>query len=96
MDSYLRNSGSQRQPISKMFIASAYRDKAAGVAGLLLDILLQRTRVTWAVRLYLGTTDRLLAAHRFHEKNGFLEVHRTELPQAFAAMAVDTKFYLYG
>jgi hypothetical protein len=43
--------------------------------------------------LYLGTTAKYLAAHRFYEKNGFREIARTALPESFPVMAVDTKFY---
>ena len=43
--------------------------------------------------IYLGTTEKFLAAHRFYEKNGFAEVRRDELPSAFPVMAVDSKFY---
>lgn len=35
----------------------------------------------------------VLAAHRFYEKNGFRELARSELPERFPVMAVDSKFY---
>lgn len=43
----------------------------------------------------LGTTAKFLAAHRFYEKNGFSEVDRAALPDRFAVMVVDTKFYAF-
>jgi N-acetylglutamate synthase-like GNAT family acetyltransferase len=43
--------------------------------------------------IFLGTTDKFLAAHRFYEKNGFAEVSKSELPPSFPLMAVDSKFY---
>jgi hypothetical protein len=43
--------------------------------------------------IFLGTTAKFLAAHRFYEKNGFHEIGRDELPAAFPVMTVDTKFY---
>jgi len=43
--------------------------------------------------VYLGTTAKFLAAHRFYEKNGFREILRAELPARFPVMAADTKFY---
>ena len=47
-----------------------------------------------AVReVYLGTTAKFLAAHRFYEKNGFVEIDHSELPESFPVMVVDTKFY---
>ncbi len=44
-------------------------------------------------RIYLGTTEQFLAAHRFHEKNGFLQIAKSNLPGSFPIMSVDTKFY---
>ncbi|MEZ5576675.1 MAG: GNAT family N-acetyltransferase [Candidatus Competibacteraceae bacterium] len=44
-------------------------------------------------RVYLGTTEKFLAAHRFHEKNGFLQIAKSDLPGSFPVMSVDTKFY---
>jgi len=37
--------------------------------------------------------ERLVAAHRFYEKNGFCRIGRSELPAAFPVTAVDTIFY---
>jgi hypothetical protein len=45
----------------------------------------------WEV--YLGTTEKFFAAHRFYEKNGFREIAQTKLPASFPIMTVDTKFY---
>jgi RimJ/RimL family protein N-acetyltransferase len=43
--------------------------------------------------LYLGTTEKFLAAHRFYEKNGFGRVGLESLPEAFPRMFLDTRFY---
>jgi N-acetylglutamate synthase-like GNAT family acetyltransferase len=45
--------------------------------------------------VYLGTTSKFLAAHRFYEKNGFREIEKKSLPGNFPLMAVDTKFYAF-
>jgi N-acetylglutamate synthase-like GNAT family acetyltransferase len=42
-------------------------------------------------RVYLGTTEKFLAAHRFHEKNGFLQIAKSDLPDSFPVMSVDTQ-----
>ena len=47
----------------------------------------------YVAAVYLGTTAKFLAAHRFYEKNGFREIAREALPDSFPVMAVDTKFY---
>ncbi|MDA2424244.1 GNAT family N-acetyltransferase, partial [Bacillus cereus] len=45
--------------------------------------------------IYLGTTVKFLAAHRFYEKNGFESVSIDELPKNFPVLQVDKKFYRY-
>ena len=44
--------------------------------------------------VFLGTTDKFLAAHRFYEKKGFRELPKADLPSTFPVMAVDSKFYV--
>jgi GNAT superfamily N-acetyltransferase len=85
--------GGGQAALRKMFVARQFRGREHGVAQRLLDTL-----VDWAVSrrvaaVSLGTTDKFLAAHRFYEKNRFLEIDRLELPAAFPVMAVDSKFY---
>ena len=43
--------------------------------------------------VFLGTTARFLAAHRFYAKHGFGEIAVAELPDAFPIMEVDTRFF---
>ena len=65
-----------------------------GVAGKLLDVLLAHARAKGVAEIFLGTTDKFLAAHRFYEKRNFRELPKAELPEAFPVMAVDSKFYV--
>jgi N-acetylglutamate synthase-like GNAT family acetyltransferase len=44
-------------------------------------------------QIFLGTTAKFLAAHRFYEKNGFRQIEQAELPPTFPVMVVDTRFY---
>ena len=88
--------GEGRAALRKMFVAAGHRGQGTGTAKHLLDTLL-----LWAKRheireIFLGTTPKFLAAHRFYEKNGFVEVGKGELPESFPIMKVDTKFYKYG
>lgn len=80
--------------LGKMFVASKFRGEPHRVAQRLLSVAL-----AWAAeknsRIFLGTTSRFLAAHRFYEKNGFELVARETLPETFPVMAVDTRFYRY-
>lgn len=85
--------GNNQAALRKMFVAQPFRGKEAGVARQLLERL-----IGWAIEkrlsfIYLGTTSKYLAAHRFYEKNGFVEISRTDLPASFPVMAVDSKFY---
>lgn len=85
--------GNREAALRKMFVTAACRGREYGVARALLETL-----VTWASAhgvacIYLGTTARFLAAHRFYEKNGFAQIERSALPAAFPVMNVDTRFY---
>lgn len=85
--------GNRQAALRKMFVAAAYRGSKHGVAGLLLEELLAWASTKGVAEVFLGTTDKFLAAHRFYEKNGFGDVPKTSLPEAFPVMAVDSKFY---
>lgn len=80
--------------LRKMFVNPAYRG-AAGPAARLWETARNWAEAQGVSRIYLGTTSRFLAAHRFYEKHGFLEIRKAELPPAFPVMAVDSKFYCY-
>jgi GNAT superfamily N-acetyltransferase len=76
-----------------MCVKAGHRGAGHGVAGRLLDVLFAWCNGEGVNEVYLGTTAKFLAAHRFYEKNGFREILRAELPARFPVMAVDTKFY---
>ena len=81
--------------LRKMFVNQEYRGKKYQVALALLNTLLNWAQLHKINEIYLGTTPKFLAAHRFYEKNGFNEIAKTSLPRAFPIMKVDTKFYKY-
>ena len=85
--------GNGNAALRKMFVAEPFRGKEHGVAQRLLQELLRWAATKPVASVYLGTTAKFLAAHRFYEKNGFTEIAKTELPESFPIMAVDTKFY---
>jgi GNAT superfamily N-acetyltransferase len=78
--------------LRKMFVAPAAR--GAGLAADLLATLEAWCASAGLCRLYLGTTDRYLAAHRLYAKQGFARIERAALPPAFPVMAVDTLFFV--
>ncbi|MGW8391390.1 GNAT family N-acetyltransferase [Pseudoduganella sp. HUAS MS19] len=86
--------GNRQAALRKMFVSHSHRGAEHGVARDLLATLLEWSRHQGIDDIYLGTTEAFLAAHRFYEKNGFMEIVRDELPPAFPVMAVDTKFYV--
>lgn len=90
----LKDIGSRQAALRKMFVASPFRGRELGVAGKLLDALLAHARTQDIVEIFLGTTDKFLAAHRFYEKQGFEELPKADLPKAFPVMVVDSKFYV--
>jgi len=85
--------GHGQAALRKMFVAATHRGPAHAVAARLLATLFDWCREHGVRQVFLGTTARFLAAHRFYEKNDFREIAREALPPAFPVMAVDTKFY---
>jgi GNAT superfamily N-acetyltransferase len=88
--------GHRQGALRKMFVHKDYRGKEHGTGQLLLNTLLTWAQQKGYTDIYLGTTAKFLAAHRFYEKNNFKEVAIAELPTSFPRMAVDVKFYRYG
>ncbi len=85
--------GNGQGALRKMFVKEAFRGSAHGVASRLLGALLRWCADRGLRNVFLGTTSRFLAAHRFYEKNGFREIDPGQLPGEFPVMAVDTRFY---
>lgn len=85
--------GNHQGALRKMFVIATFRGSSYNTAELLLLQL-----ITWAIEcevhdIYLGTTEKFLAAQRFYEKNGFGQINKETLPNNFPIMKVDTKFY---
>lgn len=85
--------GMKQGALRKMFVNAAYRGADQGVARDLLETLFCWCRTRDVQEIFLGTTSKFVAAQRFYEKNGFVEITRRELPSRFPVMAVDSKFY---
>ncbi len=80
--------------IRKMFVKQAFRGKPYNIAQQLLDVLTQSAQEQGITSLYLGTLERLQAAIRFYERNGFVLLPKSDLPKAFPIMEVDTHFFV--
>ena len=85
--------GNHQGALRKMFVHANYRGRERGVSARLLDTLLDWAREHGVKEVYLGTTEKFLAAHRFYEHNGFQQVTADALPPSFPKMKVDTRFY---
>ena len=85
--------GNHQGALRKMFVHASYRGPGHGVSARLLDTLLEWSRARSVKDVYLGTTEKFLAAHRFYERNGFQQIPANELPPSFPKMALDTRFY---
>lgn len=85
--------GDRTVALRKMFVAAPWRGGTFNVSGSLLQTALGWARAKDVRDVYLGTTDRFLAAHRFYEKKGFAGVPKASLPPSFPVMSVDSKFY---
>ena len=87
--------GSGEAALRKLFVEAPYRGRSYGIADELLKTLHQWAEEKKIQSIYLGTTSKFLAAHRFYEKNGFELIEKRELPGSFPVMSVDTRFYRY-
>lgn len=87
--------GNGRAALRKMFVDKAYRGERYQVASRLLDTLIKWAESKKIKEVYLGTTSKFLAAHRFYEKSGFWKIDKSALPGTFPVMKVDTRFYKF-
>lgn len=89
----LKDLGQHGVAMRKMFVAADYRGAAWGVAMKLLHAALDWAKQHAVRDVFLGTTEKFHAAHRFYEKHGFSQIDKTDLPASFPFMPVDTRFY---
>lgn len=89
----LKQIGEAQVALRKMFVAADYRGAAVGVATTLLHTAMNWAKQHAVRQVFLGTTEKFRAAHRFYEKHGFTRIEKSELPASFLFMPVDTRFY---
>ncbi len=85
--------GNKQVALRKMFVKKDYRGSRFMVARTLLAEALTWSKNQGISEIFLGTTPKFLAAHRFYEKNGFDLIPKDTLPENFPIMKVDTRFY---
>ncbi len=79
--------------LRKMFVDAAYRGREKAVGQLLMNKLIDWCRQKKINEIYLGTVEQLHAAKKFYVKNGFVKIDKSELPENFPLMQVDTEFF---
>lgn len=92
----LKDIGNSQGALRKMFVKADFRGAPYRTGQALLDTLFAWTHEKNLRDIFLGTTEKFLAAHRFYEKNGFSLVAKENLPKSFPLVAVDTRFYRRG
>lgn len=85
--------GYHKVALRKMFVHPDFRGKDKGVAQRLMQVVVHWCKQKEVIEILLGTTEKYLAAHRFYEKNSFVQVRLRDLPPYFPRMAVDSRFY---
>jgi len=85
--------GNAQVALKKMFVHKDYRGKDHGVAAALLENAMDDCRAQGIKSVFLGTVGHYYAAHRFYEKNDFVQVDKSALPAAFPIVSVDEKWY---
>jgi N-acetylglutamate synthase-like GNAT family acetyltransferase len=79
--------------IRKMFVKKEFRGRELAIAQQLFQTLLDHSQTKGIKDLYLGTVEKLKAACRFYERNGFNRINAEDLPSYFLRMQVDDTFY---
>jgi N-acetylglutamate synthase-like GNAT family acetyltransferase len=85
--------GNHQGALRKMFVHPEFRGSERRTATRLFETLIDWARDRQVREIFLGTTSKFLAAHRFYARNGFSEVPRSALPSAFPIMTVETRFF---
>lgn len=87
--------GNKQAALRKMFVKAPYRGSNYNTAKILLLKTFEWAKQNKITDIYLGTTEKFLAAHCFYEKHGFIQISKEDLPGSFPIMKVDTRFYKY-
>lgn len=90
----LKDIGNNKLILRKMFVRKENRGEQFQVSSSLLMTVFKWAKRKGIESIYLGTTEKYFAAHRFYEKNGFVRIPQNELPDNFPVMLLDTVFYM--
>jgi GNAT superfamily N-acetyltransferase len=82
--------------LRKMFLAPSVRgNRDLNLAQKLFEVLCVFAREQAVQDIWLDTPHHTSAAHRFYERNGFVQVHQSELPVEYRVPAVSVPIRFY-
>lgn len=87
--------GHQALELRDVFLDKEFRGKENAYAKKMLAEVFAWSNKNNIDTIYLGTTLAFKAAHRFYEKNGFVEISKKEMPDFCQPMDCDEKFYRF-
>ncbi len=85
--------GEGNSVLKSMFLHKAYRGGEPKVAARLLQTAIEWAKERSCSYIYLGTMSQFEAAQRFYEKNGFVRIEETVLPEDYPSNSMDSVFY---
>jgi N-acetylglutamate synthase-like GNAT family acetyltransferase len=85
--------GNRQLALRKMFVDVRYRDGKFKTGQALLDAAMAWMQQKGCTEVFLGTLDVFQAAQKFYRRNGFEEIPRSSLPEAFPSMTLDNTFF---
>lgn len=81
--------------LKRLYVREEYRgSKKYGIASKLLATLIQQARNGKIKNVYLGTTLEPPAAFKFFQKNEFIQIEKTEMPEGSIISEHDTHFFV--
>ena len=89
----LRDIGNNQGALRRLYVKAPYRGQPQAVASQLLERLLQSATDADVRDIYLATTEKFAAALRFYEKNGFVRVDQSLIPETFPRIPQETLFF---
>ncbi|GAB3037914.1 GNAT family N-acetyltransferase [Spirosoma pulveris] len=89
----LKRLDEQSGVLKKMFVHRDFRGKELRIAQQLYETLLSFAGNHHIRTIWLDTPSIATAAHRFYERNGFVEVDKSSLPDGYKIPVEDSKVY---
>ncbi|MEI7474139.1 MAG: GNAT family N-acetyltransferase [bacterium] len=77
--------------LRKMFVKKEYRSQ--GIAKMLLDTLILFAENNQFDKILLDTPGVAISAHKFYEKNGFIEICKNSIPKTYNYTDKNSKIY---